>query len=155
MTQAIRLRRDLSLPIRPAGLPVNLRLVAFEPKHAAEVHALFSAAYADGFGDVGAFEDWWSTLQADAEYDPALVFQIRHETGELLAAAQCWNAGFVKDLAVREDWRGRGLGDALLSAACVEFVQRGFTHLDLKVDPRNIHAITLYWRSRFAAAEAA
>jgi ribosomal protein S18 acetylase RimI-like enzyme len=61
--------------------------------------------------------------------------------------AQCWTEGFVKDLAVRPAFRGRGLGEALLHAVFAEFARRGVREVRLKVDADNpTGAVRLYER---------
>jgi ribosomal protein S18 acetylase RimI-like enzyme len=61
--------------------------------------------------------------------------------------AQCWTEGFVKDLAVRPAYRGRGLGEALLRAVFAEFARRGVARVRLKVDAGNpTGAVRLYRR---------
>jgi ribosomal protein S18 acetylase RimI-like enzyme len=52
----------------------------------------------------------------------------------------------VKDLVVRESWRGRGLGEALLRRALPVFAGRGESRLELKVHADNTSAIRLYER---------
>jgi ribosomal protein S18 acetylase RimI-like enzyme len=61
--------------------------------------------------------------------------------------AQCWTEGFVKDLAVRPAFRGRGLGEALLRAVFAEFARRRIARVRLKVDADNpTGAVRLYRR---------
>jgi ribosomal protein S18 acetylase RimI-like enzyme len=56
--------------------------------------------------------------------------------------------GWIGDLAVRDAWRGRGIGEALLRAAFRLFADRGLTHARLNVDAGNATgALRLYERA--------
>lgn len=57
--------------------------------------------------------------------------------GAVLGFAQCWNTGFVKDIAVRADKRGQGLGRALMEAVFAHFAALGIETVWLKVDSDN------------------
>ena len=46
-------------------------------------------------------------------------------------------ASYVKDLVVRPDWRGRGLGKALMYQTFGEFKRRGLPRVTLKTDSNN------------------
>ena len=61
-----------------------------------------------------------------------------------------WRTGFLKDLAVREAERGRGLGAALVQQGLAEFARRGVAAVELKVDAANpTGAVRLYERLGF------
>jgi ribosomal protein S18 acetylase RimI-like enzyme len=79
-------------------------------------------------------------MPGDPEFDPELWFLVERH-GELVACALHWmvthQRGWVKDIAVRENERGNGLGKALLNHACREYAARGATKVGLKVDSTN------------------
>ena len=58
----------------------------------------------------------------------------------------CWTSAFVKDVVVRESWRRRGLGEALLLCAFNALATRGATAVELKVEAANQSAVRLYER---------
>lgn len=58
---------------------------------------------------------------------------------------------FIDDLYIRQPYRGRGLGRALLDRARDEARRLGVHALHLEVDPANTPAIALYRSSGFAA----
>lgn len=121
--------------------------MAFNPeRHAPEVHARLDHAYRKGGGVVPPFEVWWQDLRGDAEYDPMLVFLAVDQGGVVIGVAQCWTSAFVKDLAVAEHWRRRGVGEALLTHVFAAFQTRGAGHVDLKVEADNAAALRLYGR---------
>lgn len=64
----------------------------------------------------------------------------------MAGATLCWTSGFVKDLVVRESWRGRGLGEALMRDALKVFTHRGARSVQLKVHGDNNGAVRLYER---------
>lgn len=142
---SILMRRDLREPLDAPVWPEGVRLQRFAAEQAAAVHDLLATAYADGGGSVAPFSAWWSSLAADAEFDPELVFVARGAGARVVGAAQCWTSAFVKDLAVHPDYRRRGLGRALLLHAFGEFKRRGAPTVSLKVEPDNPSgAVRLY-----------
>jgi ribosomal protein S18 acetylase RimI-like enzyme len=85
----------------------------------------------------------------DADFDPA-VWWLAEDEGGLVGCALHWRTGWLKDLAVRESHRGRGLGTSLLRHGFREFARRGVPRVGLKVDARNPSgAIRLYERLGF------
>ena len=84
-------------------------------------------------------------MTSDAEFDPRLWF-LAETDGELAGVALCWTSGFVKDLAVHESWRRRGLGEALLRHVLATFRARGARVTELKVESDNARAVRLYER---------
>lgn len=142
---------DLTAPVWPAGT----RLAAFDAtQHLKQAHDLLAEAYRHGGGQVGPFEEWWSSLRQDSEYDPSVFFVVLDENDRVVGLAQCWSSGFLKDLAVAEMWRRRGIGEALLLHAFIAFQARGMKHLDLKVEVDNpTGAVRLYQRLGMAAVE--
>jgi ribosomal protein S18 acetylase RimI-like enzyme len=147
----VLMRRSLAAGRAIAPLPAGLAFAPFSEAAAHDLHALFIAAYVEGAGDVGEFAAWHDALLNDPEFDPALVFLVRDSSGALTAAAQCWTPAFIKDFAVAQEWRGRGVGGALLARVFAAFEQRGAAHVSLKVRAGNNRARRLYERVGFAA----
>jgi ribosomal protein S18 acetylase RimI-like enzyme len=148
-----RMRVDLDprspgAPSWPAGLDVR----TFTPEDARSLHSLIEHGYRAGGGSVAAFDAWFAGMTGDAEYDPALWFLAEHRS-EPVGAVVCWSSGFVKDLVVRESWRGRGLGEALMRHALGAFLARGLTAVELKVHADNERAVSLYERLGFRTVE--
>lgn len=145
MTEVIRLRRHLAardaMEVHwPKGFhpaPLN----AVEP---AALHRLLDSSYRNGFGAVPPFAQWWPAVTADTEFDPDLVFIALSDTGALAGMALCWSSAFIKDLAVAQEHRGKGVGAALLRSAFAAFQRRGASHVDLKVVAGNAPALRLY-----------
>lgn len=51
--------------------------------------------------------------------------------------AQCWTSAFIKDIAVSHDWRGKGVGRALMAEVFTLFKARGASAVTLKVEADN------------------
>jgi ribosomal protein S18 acetylase RimI-like enzyme len=97
--------------------------------------------------------DWLEWMTAHDEFDRELWFLVECER-ELIGCALHWRAhnasGWVKDLVVREDHRGGGIGKALLQHGFREYATRGAKRVGLKVDSANpTGALHLYERVGF------
>jgi len=147
------MRRDLALPIAPAPLPGGIALVPFDKRTANEGRELMKRVYTDGLGDGGiSFEGFWNWLTTDPEYDPDLMF-VATAGGTVVGFCHCWSGSFVKDLVVAPEFRGQGIGGALLTLALQEFSRRGAPSVDLKTDVQNVQAQSLYRRLGFVVVE--
>ncbi len=143
---------EMSAPIAsiPSGpWPGGTRLGTWSDAEAPEVHALLTESYRDGGGSVLPYDRWVSWFTTDDEFDPTACFLARDAGGRLIGACLCWSSGFVKDLCVVPDARGRGLGTALIGHAADVFARRGRHDLRLKVEAGNAGAIRLYERLGF------
>ena len=125
--------------------PEAIELRTFLPGDAASLHALLVDGYRNGGGVVAPFDEWLPRMTGDDEFDPALWFLADSGAG-LAGAALCWTSAFVKDLVVHQEWRRRGLGEALLRHVLDVFRARGAAGVELKVDADNASAFRLYGR---------
>lgn len=146
MTGYIRMRRHLDADMTQPVLPPGTHFATLSATAPVALHTILSEAYANGFGSVPAFHDWWAALTGDSEFDPTLVLIAADSQGHPIGLAQCWTSGFIKDIAVSRLWHGKGIGEALLRTAFRVFGQRGYAHVDLKVDAGNAVALRLYRR---------
>jgi ribosomal protein S18 acetylase RimI-like enzyme len=138
------MRRALYEPLAAPIWPDGAHLKNFTPGLAGDAHALLQLAYADGGGSVPAFEEWWTRLSGDGEYDPSLCFLACDADGNLAGFAQCWTLGFVKDFVVHPRHRRRGIGRVLLLHVFHVFQARGTQAVDLKVQADNPGALRFY-----------
>ena len=128
------LRADLARPVWPIGIHPG----SFETgAHLKQAHDLLVEAYKHGGGKVGSLDEWWSDLREDPEYDPSVFFLALDETNRVAGLAQCWTSAFLKDLAVAEIWRRKGIGEALMLHAFTTFQARGTDRFELKVEMDN------------------
>lgn len=58
----------------------------------------------------------------------------------------------MTNIAIAPEWRGRGLGNALMADLIRAAMQRGATAMTLEVRPSNAPALALYARYGFQAA---
>jgi GNAT superfamily N-acetyltransferase len=145
------LNGDLPAPRWPGGVVVR----SYTDSDAERVHALLDEAYAGWDADYvkRPHADWLTFMTAHDDFDPAMWFLVERD-GDLVACALHWKEfqqrGWVKDIVVREDERGNGLGKALLHHAFQEYAERGATRVGLKVDSTNpTGAPRLYERAGF------
>ena len=148
-TSPIRLTRDLREPFPDPIWPAGIVVRTLTPADAPRVHALMELCYENGFGGVPDYETWWATTRHDDEYDPTLCLVAAADGERPVGFALVWNSAFIKDLVVRPDWQGRGLGSALLSETFATLKGRGFESVALKVNAENHKARSLYARMGF------
>jgi ribosomal protein S18 acetylase RimI-like enzyme len=149
--ETLVLTRPLDDPVAEPDWPDGLAARTFEPADAETVHALLDAAYRawDSRYVPLAHDDWLRWMTGDSDFDPT-VWWLAERDGELVGCALHWRTGFLKDLAVRESERGRGLGAALVQQGLAEFARRGVERVRLKVDAANpTGAVRLYERLGF------
>jgi len=118
---------------------VEIRL--FDPNHDREdMHSLMEHAFENHWDySPTTFETWWRDMTGGTTYDPSLWWWAivdGRRVGALLGCVRN-SEGWVMDLGVLEDARGRGLGTVLLRHAFAEFKRRGFTTVGLNVDSEN------------------
>jgi mycothiol synthase len=114
------------------------------------LHELHEAAFADHWGfQPTAFETWNEALRGEG-WDPSLVWlaEARDTPVGYLVAIAFETCGFVAILGVLREWRGRGIGTALLHRSFAELARRGQPEVRLTVDALNISgAVQLYERA--------
>jgi ribosomal protein S18 acetylase RimI-like enzyme len=140
--EVLRMWRSLTDPFPDAAWPDDVTVRGYADADGERLHALLDEAY--GTWDTGyvarSHDAWLAFMTQHDEFDPELFFLVERD-GELLACALLWREtdgrGWLKDLVVREDQRGRGLAKALLSHAFRAYVDRGATTVGLKVDSTN------------------
>jgi mycothiol synthase len=129
----IDLPSEIPAPTWPEGVEVR----TFRGEDAHEVKDLLDLAYKEEFHHTpAAFENWRRFMLEDPMFDPEAWFLAVAE-GQIVAAALNWDEGYVKDLVVHPDWRGRGLGKALMLQTFGEFSRRGLPRVTLKTDSNN------------------
>ncbi|MET3924641.1 GNAT family N-acetyltransferase [Devosia sp. 2618] len=139
----LRLRKRLDTPIPAPVWPPGITPERFDAVEPSRIHAVLEAAFP---GLVAAREDWYGNLTTDSEFDPALCVPAITEDGQVAGFVQCWTGDFIKDLAVAPQFRGKGLGAALMLHVFGLFAARGSSHVDLKVETEEQPARRLYAR---------
>lgn len=141
--------------LRKVATPDGIELRAFRDEDADGLFAAYHASFSEhwGFENPSPAEWWGERRDAEsAHFDPGL-WQIaaagREIVGFSLATtstdADDLSHGYVGDLGVVPAWRGRGLGEALLTRSLESFRGRGMSRATLDVDTENTTgAVRLY-----------
>lgn len=129
---------DFDGPAPEPVVPEGMRVETFAADEARAFHDALEEAFRDHWEHhPRSFEAWWAEKQAAPDFEPTLWFAVRD--GRELAAVVRNDplrngGGWVAALGVRPDWRGRGLGKALLLRSFAEFQRRGLPRASLGVD---------------------
>jgi ribosomal protein S18 acetylase RimI-like enzyme len=153
--EIVRMWRSLTEAFDEPRWPDDVAVRTYSDTDGERVHALLDETYAAWDLDyVPRPHDSWLAFMTDHdEFDPELFFLVERD-GELVACALHWKEvdarGWVKDIVVRQDQRGRGLATALLQHAFRSYADRGVAKVGLKVDSTNpTGAMQLYERLGF------
>jgi YjjG family noncanonical pyrimidine nucleotidase len=95
------------------------------------------------------FEHWRQRLIESEAFRSDLWYVLADQAGDLVATALCFEHelyGWVRNLAVSETWRNRGVGSTLLRYVFGEFYRRGQPRIALGVDSNNPDAYRFYER---------
>ncbi len=128
--------------IEPRELPDGLRIRPFAPDAETErVHRLIADAFSEWKGGfLAPLGEWRATTIDRPDFDPGLLLvAVEGDAEDLIGAAVCVPGdveGWIQQLAVRPDHRGRGVGQALLHAGFATFRARGFPTVGLATDSR-------------------
>ena len=146
------MRLDMDGPPPPPAWPDGVGMRTFDRAvDARAVHRLVEDAFADiGNQPPRSYEFWVEVHLERSDFDPALWF-LAVDDGELAGVNLAQSGplgGYVVQLAVRRDQRGRGLGLALLRHGFGELYRRGVGEVVLDVDSHNRTGATrLYERA--------
>lgn len=144
------LDEDVAAPTWPEGVTVR----TYDDEDGHDVKALLDDAYAwDAHYAAQSYDAWRSYMTDHDEFDPSLWFLVERNDA-LVACALHWKEhnrrGWLKDIAVHESMRGRGLGKSLVRHGLHAYADRGVERVGLKVDAANpTGAPGLYAREGF------
>jgi mycothiol synthase len=142
---------ELNGPPAAPALPDGFTLEPFDEQSARRFHDALEESFRDHWEHhARPFEEWWKDKQNAPDFDPTLWFLIRD--GDEVAAVvrndpNRNGGGLVGALGVRRQWRGRGLGRALLLHTFGEFHRRGVNRISLGVDTENPTGATKLYES--------
>jgi mycothiol synthase len=141
-----RMVRDLREPSIAVPWPEGAPARPYAPgADDAPAHALVQDAFTDIPGNVTrSLEDWLPRAIGRAQFAP----ELSTVAGDFAGIALCerWQdgQGYLAYLATARDWRGRGLGRALLAASLEKMRAAGIERAALGVNARNESAARLY-----------
>jgi mycothiol synthase len=112
------------------------------PREARAVHAAVEEAFAHEWAHrPQSFEEFERRRLGGKRFDPGLCLVARDGDEVVGAALGDWKRmgdwGWVGSLGVRDGWRRRGIGEALLLTSFAEFHRRGERKVALGVDVQN------------------
>ncbi len=154
-----RMEIDLEAPPPASVCPAGIAIRTFVPgQDERATHAAVEAAFQDHWSHTPiAFEDWAGAQLRREDFDSTLWFLAcagDDVVGTVLCFRRTPQFGWVRNVAVVREWRGRGVGMALLQQAFGEFYARGVLSLGLGVDAHNPTGATrLYERAGMHVAE--
>lgn len=137
------MRFHLQTPLPDVQLPPGLQLETWTPGRAGAFYTVYRAAFRERPG----FPNWsprqWITWVAeDDEFYPDLSLLVS-DGGRPVAFIVC-GVGFVIQMGVLPEWRGRGIGTAVLVEALKRFKEIGENQVLLDVNVNNPAAARLY-----------
>lgn len=138
-----RLDGPLPAPVWPDG--VTVRTAVPEEDYRA-THELIETAFAYPGRTATTYEQWAELMLKDDIYDPELWF-LAASGEEIIGACLCFaypELGWVRQLAVVEPWRRKGIGSALLRYASGVFRERGHDRVGLAVESERPSAMAFY-----------
>ena len=133
----------------PPRLPEGITIEPFRREDARAFHETFAEAFRDEWAFVPMpFEEWYARRVEQADTSFYFVARAGDEiAGVLRGEPERRDGGFVGGLGVRERWRGRGVGEALLRHAFRAWYDAGRRRVSLGVDSQNpTGAMRLYER---------
>ncbi|GIG67427.1 GNAT family N-acetyltransferase [Phytomonospora endophytica] len=143
-----RMNYDLSgderTPEPPEGVEVKVFTELPDRDEAARIHhRIMDSGFADLDDHVSVdFDSWWANTAASGNtpYDEWRVVFVEGEPAAVLQTANIGaadNGGWIRNLVVHPDYRGRGLAQLLLGTAFALFAEKGRTWVGLSVDTGN------------------
>jgi len=116
-------------PAEPQQAPAGIRLAAYDPARAAEVHRLIEEAFSAFQQRRKSFEEWSELTVSRATFLPE-ASTIAYAGDEVVGAVIALDLpggeeGYVEQLAVRADQRNKGVARAMLDRTCAEFQRLG------------------------------
>jgi mycothiol synthase len=134
------------LPVWPENVSVRTVITGQDDR---SLHQLVQAAFEKPDRTPQPFDDWQATMMREDIFDPNLWFlAVAGDT--VIGAALCFTypgLGWVRQLAVAEERRGKGIGRALLKHAFGQFWDRGYRKVGLVVASDNQNAYKFYVHS--------
>jgi mycothiol synthase len=147
------MRHDLGLTLPEAAFPPGVRLAAWAPALAEQFFAVYQAAFRErpGFPGWSAGEcEWIAWAAGGDDLRPEMSLLALH--GELPVGFIVCADEWIVQVGVRPEWRGRGLGAALVAEALRRFRDAGCARVLLDVNVNNPGAARVYARLGFTLA---
>ena len=142
------MRRDLRISLPEAPLPPGITLATWTPALAGEFFEAYDASFRDRPGFPGwSAERWIAWVADDEEFQPELSLLARD--GQHLAGFIVCSDEWIAQVGTRPEWRGRGIGSALVFEALRRWRAAGGERMLLDVNANNPVAARVYARLGF------
>jgi mycothiol synthase len=142
------MRRDLHTPLPEAPLPPGITLATWTPALAQEFFEAYDASFRNRPGFPGwSAERWIAWVAGDEEFQPELSLLARD--GQRPAGFIVCSDEWIVQVGARPEWRGRGLGSALVVEALRRWRAAGGERMLLDVNANNPTAAQVYTRLGF------
>jgi ribosomal protein S18 acetylase RimI-like enzyme len=136
-----------------AHVPRDIVLRSFRESDLLALVEAENEIFADHWGSQPKTPQAWRREMIDLRpYDPKL-WVLAWEGDRVVAECLCHasresgpNDGWIAIVGVRREWRGRGLGEIVLTEGLRRLQQAGFVSAALHVDAENLPALNLYRR---------
>ena len=142
----IDIDRELPTPQWPEGVEVRNAKTGIDDRH---IYAVIQEAFCKPDHPDQPFDEWKEFMMRADLYHSDLWF-LALKGDEIVGTCLCFpyeDIGWVRQLAVTEPFRKRGLGTALLQHSFNAFKQRGYHKVGLGVESSNENAYRLYERA--------
>jgi GNAT superfamily N-acetyltransferase len=145
VTRPVRMLATLGSAPVPLEFPAGVTARRFENRDAPEVYRVVTEALRDSGSldyEPPPYVDWYLSEIERSTFRPDLSFVALYE-GAIVGAAIAGVAGndssvgWYSVLSVRREWRGRGLGKALLNQVMRAFVEAGYHRIGCGTDLLN------------------
>jgi ribosomal protein S18 acetylase RimI-like enzyme len=151
------MRLALAHPQPEPALPAGIALLPWTPQRDDLMRRTFNAAFADRPGArVVSAESWRRYYTGGSSFIAQASFiALAGEEGVGLVRSLTGGQpgeGEIAHIAIRQDWRRRGLAGALLDAALQHFQARGLKTAMLRVSLENAPAIAFYEQRGFVVS---
>jgi mycothiol synthase len=145
------MRRDLREPLPNVPLPPDVTLETWSPKLAGQFFEAYQASFRDRPGFPGwSAEQWVGWATGGDGFQPDISLLAR--AGDLPVAFIVCDEAWIVQVGTRPEWRGRGLGAALVVEALRRFHAAGEHSVTLDVNVNNPVAARVYARLGFRVA---
>lgn len=154
--------RDLSADLPENSLPDGLKIVTYRDDLEDAVRGVRNLSFTDHWGSVEhTAESWRAAIIGVKAFRPEGSFVAQDESGasvgilithyyEADTEATGIREAWIQIIGTLREWRGRGVGSALLAHALAEFRAQGYQRAGLGVDADNsTGALGVYTRAGF------
>lgn len=153
------MERRLDVPLPPVPLPPAVELAPWNARIVAQFYAAYTGSFRERPGFPGWSQDEWvEWVSADEDFRPdaSYVATFReHPVGFVATgvgsttASDADRSGWITQVGTIPEWRGRGLGAALIAHVMQQFRAESLGKVALFVNTNNPSASALYRRLGF------